>query len=313
MLCREIRTAQKQLLVLTMPPRPTPLRCGGVPCRQCHSFRVYFELLFNFGFLVFIASARNVPKDTGSRTRWHNDEIRNDPRQCTNEKNAWFSPYRGGFFIPTSKERSQRRPAAIFNSNDISRHMQKLKDDNKEEEERKERHAKGHMFSGAIHQVEHRAKEKTGIKLGEKAATQLLRSTERSGVSRLAERLVERMQMIWESVTGRGVERCGERVAERGAVAGQRFLSRGERRMATGVAERAGERVAERSGQRFLSRGERRMATGVAERAAEQGGGKFSAAARRSIGRHVAEPAWCWPPRDDERPQLPLIEHRTLR
>ena len=275
MLCREIRTAQKQLL--TMPPRPTPLRCGGVPCRQCHSFRVYFELLFNFGFLVFIASARNVPKDTGSRTRWHNDEIRNDPRQCTNEKNAWFSPYRVGCFIPTSKERSQRRPAAIFNSNDISRHMQKLKDDNKEEEERKERHAKGHMFSGAIHQVEHRAKEKTGIKLGEKVATQLLRSTERKGISRLAERMVERMQMIWESVTGRGVERYGERVAERGAVAGQRFLSRGERRMATGVAERAGERVTERTGQR------------MAERAAERGGGKFSAAARRSIGRHATE------------------------
>jgi len=167
--------------------------------------------------------------------------------------------------------------------------MQKLKDDDKNEKERKERHAKGHMFSGAIHQVEHRAKEKTGIKLGEKAATQLLRSTERRGVSRLAERLLERIQAIWESVTGRGVERYGERVAERGAVAGQRFLSRGERRMATGVAERAGERVAERSGQRFLSRGERRMATGVAERAAERGGGKFSAAARRSIGRHVAE------------------------
>ena len=145
------------------------------------------------------------------------------------------------------------------------------------------------MFSGAIHQAEHRAKEKTSIKLGEKAATQLLRSTERSGVSRLAERLVERMQMIWESVTGRGVERYGERVAERGTVAGQRFLSRGERRMATGVAERAGERVAERSGQRFLSRGERRIASGVAERAAERGGGKLSAPARRSIGRHVAE------------------------
>ena len=167
--------------------------------------------------------------------------------------------------------------------------MQKLKDDDKNEKERKERHAKGHMFSGVIHQVEHRAKEKTGIKLGEKAATQLLRSTERRGISRLAERLAERIQIIWESVTGRGVERYGERVAERGAVAGQRFLSRGERRMATGVAERTGERVAERSGQRFLSRGERRMATGVAERAAERGGGKFSAAARRSIGRHVAE------------------------
>ena len=285
MLCREIRTAQKQLL--TMPPRPTPLGCGGVPCRQCHSS--LFELLFNFGFLVFIASARNVPKDTGSRTRWHNDEIRNDPRQCTNENNARLPPYRGSRFIPTSKKQSQRRAAAIFNSNDISRHMQKLKDDDKTEKERKERHAKGHMFSGVIHQVEHRAKEKTSIKLGEKAATQLLRGIERKGVGRLAERLVERIQMMWESVTSRGVERYGERVAERGAAAGQRFLSRGERRMATGVAERAGERVAERSGQRFLSRGERKMASGVAERAAERGGGKLSAAARRSIGRHAAE------------------------
>ena len=262
-------------------------------------------------FFVVSAAAHNSPKDARSCNRLHDPEADHAVDSC--------------FISPSSNERFRRRPAAIFissnddakqNSRHISRHLQKLQDDAKNEEERQARHAKSHMFSGAIHQVEHRAKEKTNIKLGEKAATQLLKSTERKGLSRLAERLFERIQIVWESVTGRGVERygerfverfgerTGERVAERGAVTGQRLLSRGERKMATGVAERTGERVAERTGQRFLSRGERRMATGVAERAGERTGqrmaeraaergatasSKYSAAARRSIGRHVAE------------------------
>ena len=262
-------------------------------------------------FFVVSAAAHNSPKDARSCNRLHDPEADHAVDSC--------------FISPSTNERLRRRPAAIFISNNddakqnnrhISCHLQKLQDDAKNEEERQQRHAKSHMFSGAMHQVEHRAKEKTSIKLGEKAATQLLKSTERKGLSRLVERLFERIQIVWESVTGRGVERygerfgerAGERVAERGAVAGQRLLSRAERKMATGVAERTGERVAERTGQRFLSRGERRMATGVAERAGERitertgqrmaeraaergatASSKYSAAARRSIGRHVAE------------------------
>jgi len=277
--------------------------------------RSYSALYLTLFFFVASASARDSPTDVRTPShRLHNPDANNadgerGQGQCRSE-------------------RFRRRPAAIAfmsNGNDdnvkqnnryISRHLQSLQDDAKNEAEKQERHAKSHMFSGAMHQVEHRAKEKTSIKLGEKAATQLLKSTERKGLSRLAERLLERIQIIWESVSGRSVERygerfverigerAGERVAERGAVAGQRFLSRAERKIATGVAERAGERAAERTGQRFLSRGERRMATSVAERTGERAGqrmaeraaergasasSKYSAAARRSIGRHMAE------------------------
>lgn len=284
-------------------------RCNSqrpLVCLQCAHLLIFFAVA---------VSARNSPRDGRNFNRLHDPESDHAVGSC--------------FISPSSNERFRRRPAAIFISNDddakqinrhISRHLQKLQDDAQNEEERQQRHAKSHMFSGAMHQVEHRAKEKTSIKLGEKAATQLLKSAERKGLSRLAERLFERIQIVWESMTGRGVERygerfverfgerAGERVAERGAVAGQRFLSRAERKMATGVAERTGERVAERTGQRFLSRGERRMATSVAERtgeritertgqrmaerAAERGASassKYSTAARRSIGRHVAE------------------------
>ena len=287
-------------------------RCND--CRQRLLLYVQSALLLIF-FVVTAAAHNNSPKDARSCNRLHDSEADHAVDSC--------------FISPSTNERFRRQPAAIFISNNddakqnnrhISRHLQKLQDDAKHEEERQQRHAKSHMFSGAMHQVEHRAKEKTSIKIGEKAATQLLKSTERKGLSRLAERLFERIQIVWESVTGRGVERygerfverfgerAGERVAERGAVTGQRLLSRAERKMATGVAERAGERVAETTGQRFLSRGERRMATGVAERAGERitertgqrmaertaergatASSKYSAAARRSIGRHVAE------------------------
>ena len=247
--------------------------------KRCNAGSRNNLLCYSVILLIFFAGsvkAHNSPKDVHSCNRLHHDpEADHAAGSC--------------FISPSSNERFRRQPAAIFISNNgdakqnnrhISRHLQRLQDDAKNEEEKQQRHAKSHMFSGAMHQVEHRAKEKTSIKLGEKAATQLLKSTERKGLVRLAERLFERIQIVWESVTGRGVERYGERVVERGAVAGQRFLSRAERKVATGVAERAGERITERTGQR------------MAERAAERGASassKYSAAARRSIGRHVAE------------------------
>jgi len=178
------------------------------------------------------------------------------------------------------------------------------------------------MFSGALHQVEHRAREKTSIKLGEKAAGQVMKVAERKGISRLAERAVEFTERIWERLTvgrvgrraaqhagERGLERVGERAGETfgerfverfgdqvlstatrssnaaataGERIGQKALSRAERRMATGVAERAGERATERSGQRLAERAAERT---IAKRT--QSG--YSTTARRTVARHVAE------------------------
>ena len=182
------------------------------------------------------------------------------------------------------------------------------------------------LFSGALHQMEHRAREKTSIKLGEKAAGQVMKVAERKGISRLAERAVEFTERIWERLTvgrvgrraaqhagERGLERIGERAGETfGERFGERFVERfGDQVLSTATrSSNAAATAGERIGQKALSRAERRMATGVAERAGERATERsgqrlaeraaertiakrtrsgYSKTARRTVARHVAE------------------------
>jgi hypothetical protein len=123
-----------------------------------------------------------------------------------------------------------------------------------------------HVHNPILHQVEHRAKEKASIAVGQKLAEQgVERLAERAG-ERLAERTGERLA---ERAGERLAERTGERLAER---AGERLAERaGER-----LAERTGERLAERAGERLAERAGERLAERTSERLAERAGERFA-------------------------------------
>jgi hypothetical protein len=160
---------------------------------------------------------------------------------------------------------------------------------------------------GALHQVEHRAKEKGGIELSRLAAEEAIKIIERSaqrgraiehaaelGLERVTERLGERTaerlgERAAERIGERSAERIGERAAERlGERAAERMGERSAERIGERAAERIGERAAERIGERSAERIGERSAERIGERAAERIGERALERAAE-IGERVGE------------------------
>jgi hypothetical protein len=136
-----------------------------------------------------------------------------------------------------------------------------------------------HNGNPAFHQIDHRAKEKGAIKLGEELAGQIVRSSELSA-ERLAERASGRLERSMEKyiekvgqknlvsksteriiskATNQATERAGERFAQLGAErtaerAGDNFLKQWWRSFSASIGHGT-ERIGERLGERGLERG----------------------------------------------------------
>jgi hypothetical protein len=158
----------------------------------------------------------------------------------------------------------------------------------------------------ALHQVEHRALEKTSVALAEKflektveriAPGQKLAETivhsaagsllQRRAGERVAERTGERLaERAGERLTERTGERLAERTVERLAErTGERLAERtGER-----LAERAGERIAERTSERLAERTGERIAARASERLVEKTGARAASRLRKGIGERLSE------------------------
>ena len=162
----------------------------------------------------------------------------------------------------------------------------------------------------AVHQVEHRAKEKGGIELSRLAAEEAIKLLKRSAergralehaVEMGAERAIERVgERAAERVSERTAERLGERAAERVTEqAAERLGERAAEQMAERAAERVGERAAERMGERTAERVGGRAAERVGERAVERIGERgferigeraTEVAGRQGLAKGVARP-----------------------
>mmetsp|Transcript_19836 Transcript_19836/g.57541 ORF Transcript_19836/g.57541 Transcript_19836/m.57541 type:complete len:458 (+) Transcript_19836:51-1424(+) len=162
-------------------------------------------------------------------------------------------------------------------------------------------------YHGALHQVEHRAKEKTSIQMGEKAAEKLVEASARLATERAVERAAERgaeraieraADLGGERALERTVDRAGERlfeaIAERG---GERALERasegGAKKLwARVLGKLTGECSAERAGKRFAEHLTKQVAlksTGSSGRRATQRGRALISTHMTEIGEHATE------------------------
>eukprot|EP00977_Amphora_coffeiformis_P006916 scaffold1508_cov178-Amphora_coffeaeformis.AAC.24 len=159
-------------------------------------------------------------------------------------------------------------------------------------------------IEAAKHQVEHRAKEKTGVEISRLLAERALEAGERfersaiksaehmteraikEGAERVGERISQQSlskagERIGERAIKEGAERAGERIAEKSlSKAGERI---GERSMKEG-AERIGERVA-LSGERILEKTREHIGERAAKEGAERVGEHLALSGKRMLGK----------------------------
>ncbi|CAB9528858.1 expressed unknown protein [Seminavis robusta] len=153
-------------------------------------------------------------------------------------------------------------------------------------------HNDHHHHNPALHQLDHRSKEKLSIAVSEKATDAVVQTVE----SKLAERASSRVERTVEKLVEKAAKTSGERTVERAVEQGQWWKFIIARRTSVGerTVERTGERVLERAadhvGERALERTGERLLEATAGKGAERDWGTNNRAAERA-GEHIGERA----------------------